>query len=730
MSSKPTIVLSKFQFGDILVEYLLDNMTQNVGFQIIPITLQTKRCSRREILENPETLLLPDFMPAIRAWQPEQLVQVKLSGDPLKGFSQGVTMRNSLSTTDLSYSGQEIFHGDEITEVVTTLRSLRGYACEHHLIYKNGDQALTVQSVIRNECQKPLDLELLTSFSISGLTPFAPDDAPDRLFLHRFRSAWSAEGRHVCESIEDLNLERSWSGHGVRSERYGQVGSMPVRGYFPFIGVEDRKESVFWGAQLVWAGSWQMEAYRCDDQLSFSGGLADYEFGHWQKRILPGETFSSPLAVVSTVRGDLDDLCHRLTSMQNHTPEQVPAPEESLPVIANEWCTSWGKPEHNRLVQIARRLNDSGTKYLVIDAGWYRSDEGNWEFSQGEWVPNKIQFPDGIAATAQAIQGQGLIPGIWFEFEVVGDQSPLFESSNNHLLRLNGIPVTAGKRRFWDFRDPWVHDYLYKKVISFLRETGIGYIKVDYNEAIGVGVDGCESPGEGLRQHILGVQKFFGKMREELPHLVIEVCASGGHRLEPSMLSLSSMGSFSDAHESPEIPIIAANLHRLILPRQSQIWAVLHTSDTTQRLAYSLSAGFLGRLCLSGELDCLSDLQWSFVKDAIRFYENVSPVIKNGKSRLYQKTKNSWRHPQGVQAVVRVADDGFSALVVVHSFALPVPETLNLSLPEGDWSIVETFPVKTIPAEIEGNSLQFLPSVEFEGNVFFLKKKRESYPTS
>ena len=42
------------------------------------------------------------------------------------------------------------------------------------------------------------------------------------------------------------------------------------------------------------------------------------------------------------------------------------------------------------------------------------------------------------------------------------------------------------------------------------------------------------------------------------------------------MLHRTSMSSFSDAHETPEIPIVAAALHRLMLPRQSQIWAVLH----------------------------------------------------------------------------------------------------------------------------------------------------------
>jgi alpha-galactosidase len=111
-------------------------------------------------------------------------------------------------------------------------------------------------------------------------------------------------------------LERSWLPHAIRAERFGQVGTMPVRDFFPFIGLEDRAAGVFWGAQLAWAGSWQMEAYRRDDELSLSGGLADREFGHWLKNIAPGETLSSPLAYLSTVKGDLDDLCQRLTAMQ------------------------------------------------------------------------------------------------------------------------------------------------------------------------------------------------------------------------------------------------------------------------------------------------------------------------------------------------------------------------------------------------------------------------------
>ncbi|MBK9925028.1 MAG: alpha-galactosidase [Anaerolineales bacterium] len=720
MSTEYATRLSLFQFGDMLVEYLLATDSQTVGLRMFPASMVDKVVKRREFLRTHESLLLPDTFPPMRAWQVEPLVQVKLTSDAVSGgFSQGITLRNSATLSSLHYVRQEVVEGKDKTEVVTTLRSERGYACEHHVSYRHGDEAITIQTLFRNESQEILSLELLASFSLSGLTPFAEDDAPNRLYLHRFLSSWSAEGRHLCQSLEELNLERSWSGHGVRTERFGQVGSMPVRGYFPFIGVEDRAEGVFWGAQLAWAGSWQMEAYRRDDQLSLSGGLADREFGHWTKNVAPAESFSSPLAYVSTVKGDLDDLCQRLTSMQVGAVDQAPLSEQSLPVLANEWCTTWGNPEHVRMVEIAKRLKGSGAKYFVIDAGWYRDDGGNWEFSQGEWKPNRNLFPQGIAATAAAIREQGLIPGIWFEFEVVGNQSPLF-SSMTSLLQRDGFPVTAGQRRFWDFRDPWVREHLREKVISQLRDSGFGYIKVDYNETIGIGVDGAESLGEGLREHILAVQDFFREMRQELPDLVIEVCASGGHRLEPSMLALASMGSFSDAHESLEIPIIAANLHRLILPRQSQIWAVLHESDSHQRLTYSLAAGFLGRLCLSGEIDKLDDEQWSLVQEAIRFYDKVAHIIKNGKSRLYQQIGTAWRYPQGIQTVMRLSENGKQALVVVHAFSKPPSNGIDILLTDGNWKISNTFPATNSSAVITGNQLRIKTPNEFEGFVLWL----------
>ena len=221
-------------------------------------------------------------------------------------------------------------------------------------------------------------------------------------------------------------------------------------------------------------------------------------------------------------------------------------------------------------------------------------------------------------------------------------------------------------------------------MIGLLAECGFGYLKLDYNETIGFGCDGAESPGEGLRRQIRGVYRFFERLRERLPDLVIENCASGGHRLEPSLLGRTALSSFSDAHELPEIPIIAANLHRLLLPRQSQIWAVLYPSDSDERLVYSLAATFLGRMCLSGDVDRLSAGQWGVVRTG-------DGAVPTGRARHQGRREPPLRRrggelasPQGWQAVRRVSADGRSVLVVAHAFA-DAPASLEVPLPPGDW---------------------------------------------
>ena len=239
-----------------------------------------------------------------------------------------------------------------------------------------------------------------------------------------------------------------------------------------------------------------------------------------------------------------------------------------------------------------------------------------------------------------------------------------------------------------DLENPEVWDYLKRKVAYFLRDNGFGYIKVDYNENIGVGCDGAESPGEGLRRKIAKNQEFFRLLEEINPGLIIENCASGGHRLEPSMLLLTDMSSFSDAHEEPEIPVIAANVGRLVPARQSQIWAVMRKTDDHRRQEYSLAAGLLGRLCLSGDVHELTDEQWAVIDEGIAFYHQAVPVLLDSELYITQHGLESWRRLTGWQCALRVGES--QALAVFHSFS--PAQDIAVDIPGHDvWEIAQRF---------------------------------------
>lgn len=708
-------ILSEHDLGDIRVRYLIDPANGQVGLHLHPSSLSSSLTTHRDFVFK---------VPGPDGWNPpaitvDSLAQIKIAGDPAPGaFASGHTMRQSASCLRFRFDKQDVESGGSVTKIITTLRSSEGLVLNHLLSWQHEDAAFEITTRFTNDSPAPVVLEMLSSFSLGGITPFAADDAPGRLVAHRFHSYWSAEARLETRTLEDLHLEPSWSGAGAFSERFGQVGSMPVRKWFPFVAMEDREAGVVWGARLAWAGSWQMEIFRQHDDVCLSGGLADREFGHWQKKIVPGETLTTPPATISCVHGSLDDLCDRLTAPQSRAADTHPAIEADLPIVFNEWCTTWGCPEHHKLTAIADRLCGSDVRFLVIDAGWFKTEGTTWYVSHGDWRPSSKLFPEGIEATAKAIRDRGLIPGLWFEMETCGETSAAF-SLVDHLLKKDGIPVTSTSRRFWDLNDPWVLDYLTEKVIDLLRRGGFGYLKVDYNETIGIGSDHPDSLGEGLRQQTLGTYRFFEKIRASLPDLVIENCASGGHRLEPSMLALSAMSSFSDAHETAEIPIIAANLHRLMLPRQSQIWAVLHASDSDRRLCYSLAATFLGRMCLSGEITDLSQAQWRLVNTATQLYRLAAPTIKNGVSRMFRETGASWRHPTGWQALRREALDGRSILLVVHTFSAS-PARVSVTLPQGDWQVAGQMPGMEI--SLTETSSTFRGLGDFQGGVFLLQR--------
>jgi alpha-galactosidase len=700
-----------------------DGADGGLELRLCPQAMTDQMVERRKAITGlPECRVMSPI-----TYSPDSMVQLKVAEDrSTMMFISGASMHDSLTTKELSAleNAEAPAVACEPGTLVTVFENkTHGLKVCQYLEPTAVEGTLRSWTTVINEGSEPVTLESLSSFVLAGITPFAEDDAPGRLKVHRFRTWWSNEGRHECRPIEDYQLTRSWVGFNTCSERFGQVGTMPVRKFFPFVAIEDTEAGVVWGAQLAWAGSWQMEICRRADSVSITGGLADFEFGHWRKVLQPGEQFTTPIAHLACVKGTLEDLTHKLVALQESRLTALPAAEEELPVMFNEWCTNWGSPSHDKTLALARRLQGTGVKYLVIDDGWAKRPPEATMQSNGDWVVDTEKFPHGIKATCDELRQMGYVPGVWFEFEVCNPGSKAFEQTDHHVHR-DGRPLRVGTRHFWDLNDPWVVEYLDEKLMGFLADNGFGYLKVDYNDHLGVGVDHSDSFGEGLRRHVEGIYRTFQRLREKVDGLVIENCSSGGHRLEPSMVGLTSMSSFSDAHESQNIPIIARQLHHLIPPRQSQIWAVLYPDDSAERFMYSLTATLYGRMCLSGPVHDLSDAQLETVKAATGFYQQAAPLIRDGRTRFLGETPFHWAHPEGWSGVWRENAAGDRALVVVHTYAgLPdAPLTVDFPMP-GDWKIdAALWDGTTAEPTCAGDSLSLPSGQPFRGFAFLLSK--------
>ena len=523
---------------------------------------------------------------------------------------------------------------------------------------------------------------------MARISPFERFDDPNDIVIHRLLSNWSGEGKLYSVSAADIAFEASWSGLGVRTMRISQTGTMPARGYLPFISVEDKKNGVCWAAETEAPASWTIEAVFRNNAISVGGGRGDFLSAHWRKTLKTGETEKTNKAYLTVTKGSLENAAARLARHFDDT-DEIKDVERDLPVLYNEYCYTWGKPEAKTLEKMLPEIAALGCKYFVIDDGWFYNVYNDKRYVIGDWNVNKEYYPEGLKAFADKVRSYGMIPGVWYEFEGVSEHSDVYRDHPDWLLTRDGKIINNDGRAFLDFRKEEVLNYLREKVIKNLVNCGIGYMKVDYNNNAGFGADGAESYGEAIRQHIDAVLAFFEEIKRSVPSLVLEICSSGGMRHEPRFLSLGDMCSFSDAHENAGGVPVAMNLHRFIPPRKLQIWATIRDDYNADDVKFTVAKAMLGRICFSGDLGNKPQEIIDILKESVSFYEKLKPTIANGDTITIENVGiSTYLFTKGSPYLVRRSADGKKK--IVYAFAID-SENHDFSIDCGDYSVLDTF---------------------------------------
>ena len=704
-------MINIWKTGELEVVFFKEEKTDIVSMAVLPAGVSEKIVAHREgIRESVAAKGICDALDfAFPANNLESMFQIKFTGD--FGFAQhgaGVDMRNSATIGRFKLVSQEekgnsfcsVFESEDKMKIVHTMTRPEG--CRY----------LECKTEFINGSETSRRVEMFTSFSMGMISLLHNDDAPKSLKLHRYTTTWSSEAKHLEQSFEDLNMEISWQSAGVRCQRFGQRSSMVNKEYQPFAAVEDTKNGIIWAAAVEATSPWELMVSRYCDFVNISGGLPDREFAGWFKDVAPGETLTSPVALLTARYGNCNDAARDFLPFQkSEEPQQVLHPTFS------EWCTTWGKPAEDRLLKIAPVAADLGVKYFQIDAGWFLQDE------PGDWTLNKTYYPNGYKAFSEKLEKYGMKSGIWFEFENLYPRKKTLEETGktNLVHTLDGFPLRSGGAYFLDFRKPEVIAHLTEKVVDFLRDNKVGYIKIDYNSAIPFGVDGeSASPAENLQQHAACVRKFHEDLHRLVPGLRIEECSSGGHRLTPGWAKVGDYVSCTDAHEGVEIPILAAEALNFCYFDKALVWTTLRPTDDDNRLSYSMCAGMMGQMTLSGELGLLSAEQIAVVKKYLAFYEKITPSLRlNSKLRI-DCNSVSRNYPDGRQVMTLESDD--ELLQIVHFFETD-EQTAEFVLPAGDWELADCVKAESLEYSIDGSSVKFTKIAPFAAAAFRFRKK-------
>ena len=157
-------ILSEYIFGDICVQYRMDDQTKMVGLQLLPNGMQEKVQPKRQAIDP--------------------LMQVMIRGDGFPdGFANGHTMRNNASMRRFAFAGQEKQESANSSRIITKLKTEDGHQLTQQLDYISGEKGLHLQTTYTNGSDAPAIIDMLSSFCLGGITPFVGGDAPGCLMI-------------------------------------------------------------------------------------------------------------------------------------------------------------------------------------------------------------------------------------------------------------------------------------------------------------------------------------------------------------------------------------------------------------------------------------------------------------------------------------------------------------------------------------------------------------------
>jgi len=244
-------------------------------------------------------------------------------------------------------------------------------------------------------------------------------------------------------------------------------------------------------------------------------------------KLHPGEEIRTPLIVQLFYRGDVTRAQNlwRRWMLAHNLPRpggKLPAPQMT-PCSSHLYAEMTKADEASQIYLIDRYLEERiKIDYWWMDAGWYPCG-GDWG-KTGTWEVDKTRFPRGLRAVSDHAHRKGVKIIVWFEPERVAPGTWLYDNHKNDWL-LGGTLLNLGNPEALK----WVTEHIGKTI----AEQGIDLYRQDYNIdplPFWRNNDAADRQGITENKYVTGYLAYWDALRQRYPNMLIDSCASGGHR--------------------------------------------------------------------------------------------------------------------------------------------------------------------------------------------------------
>lgn len=455
------------------------------------------------------------------------------TGDHRIGNYQ-IRRENGANVTSFSYKSYTISSGKPTLEGLPSLR---------------GEQAETLAILLVDDVQR---LEMVLNYTLYKDYPVVTrsvrflNRGKEKVFIENAGSMLldltrtdfdmlTLNGSHTNEAT----IGRQALHEGIQKIESSRGTSSPQ--HQPFLALMDSTTNEFQGVvyafHLIYSGNFtaQVEV----EQYGSSRVQLGIQPETFEWCLEPNASFQTPEAVISYSDAGLNGMSQTFHALYQKELIPVQWKDQERPILVNTWEANYFDFHEADLLQQAEVAKDTGIELFVLDDGWFgqRNDDTS---SLGDWFENREKLPQGIAGLAEKIQQKGLKFGLWFEPEMISENSRLFESHPDWVLQVPDYPKTEGRRQLvLDLSQTVVQEYLIEMLDSYLSTGKIDYIKWDMNRhltEVGSFAFPAYQQKEIYHRYVLGLYRVLEVITTKYPNCLFENCSSGGGRFDPGMM--------------------------------------------------------------------------------------------------------------------------------------------------------------------------------------------------